>query len=100
MDGKPVTTLFHRLLWSGIKFERDYSIVREQITSTRGKITIKARKFAKSVFIMHTDNYKYFYSDNYIDVEAGKDSSVIITSNEPFNIFDFIVTDLATEIES
>ena len=41
------------------------------------------------------DNYKYTYSDNYIDVEAGKEKSVVITANEPIDETQITVTDFA-----
>lgn len=41
------------------------------------------------------DNYKYSYSDNYIDVEAGKEATILITANEPIDENAIVVTDFA-----
>ena len=89
------TVVYSPKLWDNVRFTSDYDVVIEKIDACAVKVTIKANAFAKSVFISMKDNYKYTYSDNYIDVEAGKEQSVIITANEPIDETQITVTDFA-----
>ena len=41
------------------------------------------------------DNYQYIYSDNYIDVEAGMEKTVVIRSEQPIDERAVTVTDFA-----
>ena len=89
------TIVYSPKLWDNVRFTSDYDVVIEKIDTRAVKVTIKARAFAKSVFISLKDNYKYTYSDNYIDIEAGKEKSVVITANEPIDETQITVTDFA-----
>ena len=89
------TVVYSPKLWDNVRFTSDYDVVIEKIDACAVKVTVKARAFAKSVFISLKDNYKYTYSDNYIDVEAGKEKSVVITANEPIDETQITVTDFA-----
>lgn len=89
------TVVYSPKLWDNVRFTSDYDVVIEKMDACRVRVTIKARAFAKSVFISLKDNYKYTYSDNYIDVEAGKEKSVIITAKEPIDETQITVTDFA-----
>ena len=89
------TVVYSPKLWDNVRFTSDYDVIIEKIDTRAVKVTIKANAFAKSVFISLKDNYKYTYSDNYIDVEAGKEKSVVITANEPIDETKIIVTDFA-----
>ena len=60
-------------------------------------VTIKANAFAKSVFINMPDNYKCTYTDNYVDVEAGDEKTIIITSKDVISASDVCVSDLVSE---
>lgn len=93
-DGIKTTTLYSPDFWSGVKFESDYSVKKEQLDEKRIAVTVKANKFAKSVFINMPENYKRDYSDNYFDVEAGEEKTVIISSEEKIDVKDVEVTDL------
>lgn len=78
-----------------MRFTSDYEVVTEKLRDRQVKLTVKANAFAKSVFVSIKDNYKYTYSDNYIDVEAGKEKSIVITSSEPIDETLITVTDFA-----
>ena len=94
VNGETKTNVFSLDFWHSCSFESDYA-VGVKANGNKAVVTIKANKFAKSVFISLPDNYKYTYSDNYIDVEAGTENSVIITANEPIDVTKLTVTDFA-----
>lgn len=94
-NGEVLSYVYSPKLWRGMQFTSDYEVAFEQIDACTVKVTIKANAFAKSVFVSAKDNYKYTYSDNYIDVEAGKEKSIIITAKEPVSKDAFTVTDFA-----
>ena len=94
-DGEEKSVVYSAKLWRGAKFTSDYDVEKEQLSDCCVKVTIKANAFAKSVFVSAKDNFKYTYSDNYIDVEAGQEKSVVITSKTPISKDAFTVTDFA-----
>lgn len=94
-NGEMQTVVYSPKLWDNVRFTSDYDVIIEKLNACSVKVTIKARAFAKSVFISIKDNYKYSYSDNYIDVEAGKEKSVVITAKEPIDESQITVTDFA-----
>ncbi len=96
-DGKKTTTLYSPCFWSGAKFESDYAVEKKQLSRNRIAVTVKANKFAKSVFVNMPDNYKRDYSDNYFDVEAGDEKTVVISSAEEIRAEDVVVTDLGSK---
>ena len=89
------TVVYSPKLWDNVRFTSDYDVEIVKVSDGCVNVTIKARAFAKSVFISLKDNYKYSYSDNYIDVEAGKQKTVTITSSEPIDETQITVTDFA-----
>lgn len=94
VNGQTTTTLYSWDFWSSAKLESDYSVKIEQVTENRVDVTIKAKKFAKSVFVNMPDNYKYTYSDNYFDVEAGEEKTISVTSQGTIDASAITVTDL------
>lgn len=93
-DDKKTTTLYSPNFWSGANFESDYEVEKEQLSEHEIAVTIKANKFAKSVFVNMPDNYKRDYSDNYFDVEAGEEKTITISSAEKIDVSNVVVTDL------
>ena len=79
VGGNLEKTLYSPTLWKG-KFNSDYTYQTEKINASQMKITVKANQFAKGVFISFKDNYKYDYSDNYFDLEAGEEKEILVTS--------------------
>jgi len=94
-NGEDKSVVYSSKLWSGEAFTSDYIVKTKKINDCAVQVTIKANAFAKSVFVSMKDNYKYSYSDNYIDVEAAKEATIFITSNEPIDENAIIVTDFA-----
>lgn len=93
-DGKTETSVFSLDFWHNCTFASDYSVTKKA-DGNKATVTIKANKFAKSVFVSLPENYKYDYSDNYIDVEASEEKTIVITSDSPIDIEKITVTDLA-----
>ena len=93
-DGEKTTTLYSWDFWSSAKFESDYKSKISQIDKNRAAITIKANKFAKSVFVNFPENYKYDYSDNYIDVEPGEEKTIYVFCKDGVNISKVTITDI------
>ena len=83
--------------WRNIRFESDYTYKIEKTDERTAKITVKANKFAKQVFVSANDNFKYLYSDNYFDVEAGREKTITVTSEDEIDENAFTVTDFAKE---
>ena len=94
-DGEDKSVVYSSKLWGGASFTSDYEVKTEKLNDCTVKLTIKANAFAKSVFVSAKDNFQYTYSDNYIDVEAGKEKAIIITSKTPIDEGVFTVTDFA-----
>ena len=94
VNGETKMNVFSLDFWRTCKFESDYT-VDVKTDGNKAFATIKANKFAKSVFLSLPDNYKYEYSDNYIDVEAGQEKVVTITSNAQIDVAKLTVTDFA-----
>ena len=97
VDGEKTTTLYSWDFWSSAKFKSDYTVKIEQQNANTIAVTIKANAFAKSVFINMPDNYKCTYTDNYIDLEAGEEKTVIITCKDEISSANVRVTDLVSE---
>ena len=83
--------------WRNCKFESDYDYKIEKIDDHTAKITVKANKFAKQVFVSAKDNFRYLYSDNYFDVEAGREKTITVTSKDVIDENAFTITDFAKE---
>ncbi len=95
--GNIYKTLYSPHFWMNVKFESDYDVEMVQINKKQVNVKIHANKFAKSVFVSHKDNFKFTYSDNYIDVEAGSKAEIIVTCDEEFDMKDLVVTDFAKQ---
>ena len=94
VNGETKTSVFSLNFWKGCDFASDYTVSAEANGCT-ATIKIKANSFAKSVFFAFPDNYKYTYSDNYLDVEAGEEKVVCVTADQPIDITKLTVTDFA-----
>ena len=80
INGETKTNLFSLDFWHDCQFESDLSFETTMKGNT-AKVRIKANKFAKSVFLSMPDNYKYTYSDNYVDIEAGQEAVIEICAD-------------------
>ena len=93
-DGEETTTLYSWDFWSSAELESDYATKIEEIDEKTVSVTVKAKKLAKSVFIDLPDNFKYTYSDNYFDVEAGEEKTVYVTGKDGVDASKITVSDL------
>lgn len=94
VNGETKTSVFSLNFWKDCRFESKYKVSKKAKGCT-AEIKIKAKSFAKSVFLSFPDNYKYTYSDNYLDVEAGETKVVTVTADEPIDVSKLTVTDFA-----
>ena len=95
VEGKTFTNVYSWNMWSTAKFESDFVAKKSLLDANTASVKICANRFAKSVFLHFPNNYKYTFSDNYCDVEAGEEVEVIITSNEKINLNELICEDFA-----
>lgn len=94
VNGETKTNVFSLDFWHNCRFASDYTVVAKA-EGSKATVTIKANKFAKSVFISLPENYKYDYSDNYLDIEAGQEKTVVISSSDMIDESEIIVTDFS-----
>lgn len=78
-DGEKIQkTIYSPQMWREFSFDNDFEYHLERKNEHRATLTIKAKSFVKSLFIHFPDNYKYLYSDNYLDLEMGDEVQVDI----------------------
>lgn len=92
VNGEAKTSVFSLNFWKDCNFASDYK-VSKKANGNSVTVKIKAKSFAKSVFLSFPDNYKYTYSDNYLDIEAGETRVVTVTADEPIDVTKLTVTD-------
>lgn len=97
VDGELQKTLYSPHFWRNVEFTSDYTVQTEQINDYQVCVRIHANAFAKSVFVSHKDNFKFTYSDNYVDVEAGDEVEILISCKEPFDKDELVITDFAMQ---
>ena len=68
--------------WRTAEFDSDYTVSTEAVTSNKLLVRIQAHTFVKGLFLHLPDNYKYLYSDNYLDMEPGEEKIIEITSKD------------------
>ncbi len=82
-DGrKTIKSLYSPRMWSGCSFENRFEYDLKINDETTATLVVKANSFVKSLFIHFPDNFKYIYSDNYLDLEAGEEVTVEIRCKE------------------
>lgn len=91
----PVKTLYSVNFWRKVSFVSDYEVRTQQRSEKEILVHIKAKQFAKSLFISHLENYRCRYSDNYLDLEAGEEARITVTSDEPIDEKQLVVCDYA-----
>ena len=75
-------TLYSENFWADNTFGKDFEYKVKRISDNRIEITVKANSFIKSLFIHFKDNYKYTFSDNYLDIESGDKQTITVSSDE------------------
>lgn len=95
----PIHTLYSVNFWRKVSFASDYEWQTERVSDTCIKVHIKANQFAKSVFLSLPDNRNYFYSDNYLDLEAGQEVTVTVSGEEAIDETKLTVCDYASMLK-
>jgi beta-mannosidase len=90
-----LSTVYSYDMWHTCAFESKYTY-KVKKTEKGLMITLKAKEFAKGVTLRLPDNYKYTYSDNYFDMQAGEKKVVYVYGDA--KVEDLVVTDFAKEI--
>ena len=84
--------------WRGYTFKNEYTYTAEKTAEDVIQVKFKADTFVRTVILSLPDNYKYTYSDNYFDMQAGEEKVVVITDTKGVNVDDLIVSDSVKEI--
>lgn len=98
LNGEKKSVVFSYYMWHDCKFNSNYtySVARE---GSKVAVKLSAKEFAKGITLRLPDNYKYTYSDNYIDLQAGEETIVYIDGVEDGKEKEIVVTDFAKEIK-
>ena len=75
-------TLYSPDMYSSLNVCGEFEYRVKQINKSKIEVEIKAISFVKSLFMHFKDNYKYRYSDNYLDMEKEDVVTVTIESDE------------------
>ena len=73
------TRAYSQKMWRDCSFKKGgytYTVEKEEGGL---KVTISATTFVKGLTLSIPDNYKYAYTDNYFDLEAGEQKTVLIS---------------------
>jgi len=79
-EGEEKNTIYSPTMFRFAKFDNKYSFDVEQLSPNKIKVKIHANSFIKSLFIHFDDNYKYCFSDNYLNIEKDSDKTIYIES--------------------
>lgn len=96
-NGESLSTVYSYDMWHTCRFASKYTY-KVKKTENGLAVTIKAKEFAKGITLRLPDNYKYTYSDNYFDMQAGEKKTVYIVGEAKAE--DLTVTDFAKEIKN
>ena len=96
LDGVKHSTVFSYDMWHTCSFASDYTYKVEKLSDCYA-VTIAAKRFAKGVIVRMKDNYRFAYSDNYVDLQAGEQTTLYIYGATDKDIATIEVTDFAKE---
>ena len=97
VNGKPLSSVYSYDMWHTCAFDSKYTYKAKK-TEKGLAVTIKAKAFVKGLTLRLPDNYKYTYSDNYFEMQAGEKKTVYVYGDA--NAKDLVVTDFAKEIKN
>lgn len=83
-------------MWHTCRFASDYTYKVEKLSDCYA-VTIAAKQFAKGVIVRMKDNYRFTYSDNYVDLQAGEQITLYIYGATDKDIETIEVTNFAKE---
>ena len=92
MNDTDISNIYSDSMWMNCKFESDYTYHAREIEDGM-IVTVKARKFAKGITLKLPENEKHTYSDNYFDLQAWEEKTVVIRGKA--SVEDLVVTDFA-----
>lgn len=84
--------------WRSAELIGTYTVEPIVMEPCKVQLKIKANGFVKGLFIHIPDNYKYSYSDNYLDIEDGQEVIVEVTADEPIDLQQLSTTDYSHSI--
>ena len=96
LDGEKQTTVFSYDMWHTCRFTSDYTYKVDKLSDCYA-VTVKAKQFAKGVIVRMKDNYRFTYSDNYVDLQAGEQTTLYIYGATDDDVATIEVTDFAKE---
>ena len=91
-DGQRLSVVYSYDMWHDCKFASDYNYTVTPKDDCLA-VTFTAKQFAKGITLTLPDNYKYRYSDNYFDLQAGEQKTVYVYGRA--NAEQLVVTDFA-----
>jgi len=95
INGQTHSTVYSFDMWHTCAFKSKYGYKATK-TDDGLAITFKAKTFVKGVTLRLPDNYKYTFSENYFDLQAGEKKTVYIFGKD-IQESDLVVTDFAKE---
>ncbi len=84
-SGKKRRTLYSPSFWSDCRLADGVKFSAKKTKENECVVTVCADRLAKAVRLSMPDDYKYFYSDNYFDLEAGETARITVTATEAFD---------------
>lgn len=94
-----ISNVYSHNMWKNYDFTSSYSY-DIMVDEDDMIVTVKADEFAKGVILSLPENEKYDYSDNYFDLQAGEEKTVVIKGAAKVNKSLLNVTDFAKETRS
>lgn len=70
-------------LWKDKNFVSDIIVLKKELSETEFSFKIKAKKFARAVFIDTPYELRPVISDNYFDMEAGEEREITVKTAKP-----------------
>lgn len=96
-----VDTTYFPHMWKNVAFKADYTVSFGDVEEKDGYFTIsatvKANEYLRTV-VFDLENGHALYSDNYFDVEAGSEKTILIRSKTKFTKSDVSVSDFVSII--
>lgn len=96
LDGVKHDTAFSYDMWHTCRFMSDYTYKVDKLSDCYA-VTVKAKQFTKGVIVRMKDNYRFTYSDNYVDLQAGEQTTLYIYGATDDDVATIEVTDFAKE---
>ena len=80
------TSIDSNKFFSNYYFKNEFPFATKILNKNHVDIKIKAKTFVKSLFVNFKDNYKYLFSDNYLDLEKGETKIIHVGDKYPIDM--------------